>query len=115
MASTVLLDLALCFIVVLTVTADTTNIRVGLYNYIPDLNDDKLASYKEMVENEFRQYSLNRGKDFEVDAVVNTSVYDPYAGVTVLEQSLVDGSFDMLEIDTVSLRKFSVHGVTTDC
>ena len=94
---------------VVSTVAATLKIRVGLYNSIPDLNGDKLVSYKKMVENEFRQYCLENGVDFEVDAVVDESKYNPYAGKKALEKHLTDGSFDMLEIDTATLRKFCVQ------
>ena len=38
-------------------TSESATIRVGLYNSIPDLNEDDLLSYKEMVEIEFNKFT----------------------------------------------------------
>ena len=56
-------------------TSAAVNLKFGLYNSIPDLQGDKLASYKSMVENEFNN------KDHTVNAVVNEDDYSPYGAL----------------------------------
>ena len=74
-------------------------IKVGIYNYIPDLNNDGLQAYKEMIENDFKLYCETNLliTDCSVEAVVNSSVYDPYGD---LADYLENQGFDILEIDT---------------
>ncbi|XP_064403379.1 uncharacterized protein LOC135348918 [Halichondria panicea] len=69
-------------------------LKVGLYNSIPDLNDDGLKSLKDMVE---RGFSTD---DHSVNAIVSTDEYDPYLN---LSQYLQEDGFDLIEIDTVNI------------
>lgn len=69
-------------------------LKVGLYNEIPDLGGDKLESYKQMVEEGFTEATVN--------AVVNTSLYNVY-DYDALKEYLTVGNFDLIEIDTSTL------------
>ena len=87
-------------------TSESATIRVGLYNSIPDLNEDDLLSYKEMVEIEFNKFTQGV---YTVDAVVNSTEYSPYGDLATY---LTKGNFDALEIDTVSLgmsHEYIIH------
>ena len=75
-------------------SAAAVQLRVGLYNEIPDLGNDKLASYKAMVEKGYNN------EDHAVDAIVDSAMYNPYGD---LEKYIADCDFDLLEIDTLSL------------
>ena len=74
-------------------TTASINLKVGLYNSIPDLRGDKLASYKSMVEKGFNN------DDHTVNAVVNEDDYSPYGPI----QDYLNGDFDLIEIDTADL------------
>lgn len=74
-------------------TVAAVQLRVGLYNEIPDLQRDKLATYKSMVETSFNT------SEHTVEAVVDTTTYSPYS--SNLREYL--NNFDLIEIDTVSL------------
>ena len=79
---------------------DAVKIRVGLYNYIPDLNGDKLQSYKKLVEEGFASDS------YTVEAVVDGNKYSPYGK---LDEYLVN--FDLIEIDTATLAQVAQKGL----
>ncbi len=72
------------------------NLKVGVYNYIPDLQGDGLQTYKEMIEGGFNTI------DHTVDAVVDSNHYSPYSNLATYLQD-DDASFDLLEIDTATL------------
>ena len=95
--------LVLCSAVVFCSAAQ---IKVGLYPYIPDLNKDRLQSYKEKVQNEFRKYCVEtlRISDCSVEVVADYNVYDPYS--KNLPDYLENQGFDILEIDTFSLGMY---------
>lgn len=76
-----------------SVKPDAVELKLGVYNEIPDVNDDNLQSYKNMIETGYNN------SDHTVNAVVNSS-YDPYGNLT---KYIVDDSYDLLEIDTISL------------
>ena len=84
------------FFLCLSVFGETAEIKVGIYNAIPDLDDDGLESYKRMIEREFEDKTAHT-----VDAVVDPRDYNPYSERAELEDFLDD--FDVLEIDTTSL------------
>ena len=79
---------------VLHTSAAGVQLRVGLYNEIPDLGNDKLVSYKAMIEKGYNN------EDHTVDAIVDSAMYNLYGD---LEKYIADGDFDLLEIDTLSL------------
>ena len=93
-------------------TSAAINLKVGIYNSIPDLQGDKLASYKSMIENGFNN------DDHTVNAVVNENDYSPYEPVS----EYLNGDFDLIEIDTVNLSSIlhlivdinNVHPMPTD-
>ena len=74
-------------------TSPAINLKVGLYNSIPDLQGDKLGLYKSMFENGFNN------KDNIVNAVVNEDDYSPYEAL----KDYLNGDFDLIEIDTADL------------
>lgn len=76
------------------------DLKVGIYNAIPDIQGDNFATYKLMIEEGF-----NSG-DHTVNAVVDYLVYDPYASDGVFRGYFEDddSSFDLLEIDTARLN-----------
>jgi hypothetical protein len=80
----------------LSVCSTLEELRVGIYNAIPDLNSDSLASYKAMIENGFN--NSQRG----VAAVVDKDQYSPYGN---LEEYLSAGGFDLIEMDTANLKE----------
>ena len=82
-------------IITTQVVVESATISVALYNYIPDLNDDGLDSYKNLVESEFRKICNDK---HDVVIVVDGE-YDPYS--SNLKKYL--RTFDILEIDTVKL------------
>ena len=84
------------FFLCLSVFGETAHIKVGIYNAIPDLDDDGLESYKRMIEEEFKDRTAHT-----VDAVVDPNEYNPYSNSVELEDLLDE--FDVLEIDTTSL------------
>lgn len=71
------------------------SLRVGLYNYIPDIGDDQLASYVNFIHN--RWNALNTSVQLEL---VTGKQYAPYGN---LDTSLGTGpeSFDLIETDMV--------------
>ena len=79
----------------LSLSSAAVQLKVGIYNSIPDLGNDDLASYKKLIENGFNDDSHT------VDAVVSKSQYDPYGNLTAY---LSDGGFDMIEMDTTYLQ-----------
>ena len=87
--------LKLLCLVILTVSAVTSiTLKVGLYNYIPDLADDSLASYKDFIKS---QWDV-KGTGINLELIVNSTLYDPYGDLT---EYLGDGeeSFDLIETD----------------
>ena len=72
------------------------NLRVGIYNEIPDLAKDDLKSYKTMIEKGFND------EQHTVDAVVDKSQYYPYSGK--LAEYLSKDGFDLIEMDTADLK-----------
>ena len=80
-------------------TSASIDLKVGLYNEIPDLQCDKLASYKSMIEQGFNN------EDHTVNAVVNKADYSPYDDK--LDKYLKD--FDLIEIDTATLATILGH------
>ena len=83
-------------ILLICTTTEAANLKVGLYNEIPDVGRDCLTSYKTMVEANFNlEYPLHT-----VDAIVDSSLYDPYGDLTKYIQ---EDKYDLLEIDTISL------------
>ena len=83
--------------------AIAVDLKVGIYNSIPDVGDDDLASYENLIQNGYTAASPSN----TVDAVVNGS-YDPYGD---LEEYLRVDDFDMLEIDTISLPSLVEKGL----
>ena len=71
-------------------------LKVGIYNDIPDLNNDGLVSYKNMIESGYNN------QDHIVDAVVDPNQYNPYDGH--LNTSLSADGFDLIEMDTADLK-----------
>ena len=71
-------------------------LKVGIYNEIPDLANDGLASYKAMIEGGFNN------DDHTVDAVVDKDQYSPYG---ILTDYLSEDGFDLIEMDTANLRE----------
>ena len=78
-------------------------LKVGIYNDIPDLNNDQLASYKNLIESGFNN------QDHTVDAVVNPSQYSPYDGN--LDNYLSADGFDLIEMDTADLNSVYEKGL----
>eukprot|EP00800_Vazella_pourtalesii_P021734 TRINITY_DN81_c1_g1_i3.p1 TRINITY_DN81_c1_g1~~TRINITY_DN81_c1_g1_i3.p1 ORF type:complete len:437 (-),score=36.43 TRINITY_DN81_c1_g1_i3:1441-2751(-) len=72
------------------------NLKVGIYNEIPDLGKDHLASYQKLIQDGFAAYSQGN----TVDAVVDKDLYSPYAD---LAPYLTADNFDLIEIDTATL------------
>ena len=73
-------------------------LKVGLYNTIPDLQKDGLKTLKAMVEQGFNN------KDHTVNAVVDTAEYTPYPDPAKEKlNAYLTGDFDMIEIDTANL------------
>ena len=74
-------------------TSASINLKVGLYNSIPDLQVDNLTSYKLMVEKGFNN------DDHTVNAVVKEDDYSPNRPL----KKYLNGDFDLIEIDTANL------------
>ena len=74
-------------------------LKVGIYNKIPDLANDSPASYKSMIEEGFNN------DDHTVHAVVDTDQlqYSPYDGK--LKDYLSEDGFGLIEMDTADLRE----------
>ena len=87
--------MAIVFFIQLLFVCSAVHIRVGIYNEIPDLNNDKLASYKNMIESGFNVAT------HKVDAVVDTAQYSPYGD---LNAYLAADGFDLIEMDTADLQ-----------
>ena len=77
--------------------SSAVELRVGIYNEIPDLGDDNLVSYKDMIEKGFNSIG-----EHTVDAVVEQKEYYPYGNLN--EYLSIDG-FDLIEMDTANLRQ----------
>lgn len=91
--------LPICLLLVSAYRLSTAaNLRVGIYNSIPDLQGDGFATYKNMIE----EFNSN---GHTVDAVVDYNDYDPYADDPTFVSYFGSGenSFDLLEIDTARL------------
>ena len=71
-------------------------LKVGIYNEIPDLANDGLASHKAMIEGGFNT------DDHTVDAVVDKDQYSPYG---ILTDYLSEDGLDLIEMDTANLRE----------
>ena len=95
--------LKILFLINLRTVAAVT-MKVGLYNYIPDLANDNLQSYKDFIKSKWD----SKGTGIELDLVVNKTLYDPYSNV--LDEYLGDGenSFDLVEVDMA--RKEELKG-----
>ncbi len=83
-------------LIAICTVADAVQLKIGIYNSIPDLANDQLASYKNLIQDGF----IANYPSVSIDAVVDTDEYDPYGN---LVEYLTTGNFDMLEIDTISL------------
>ena len=70
-------------------------LKVGIYNEIPDLDNDGLASYKNFIESGYNN------QDHTVDAVVDPNQYSPYGD---LNTYLSADGFDLIEMDTADLK-----------
>ncbi len=95
MISLIYLELLLGCIAVTQVAIESATISVALYNSIPDLNGDNLASYQKLVKNEFQK----NHPDHTVEVTVSTEEYNPYS--EDLKNYL--NEFDIIEIDAVTL------------
>ena len=95
MVSLLHLELFLSCIAISQIAIESATIFVALYNYIPDLNEDRLNSYKNLVEIEFEKSCKDKHK---VQVVVDEK-YDPYS--SDLKKYL--RTFDIIEIDAVKL------------
>ena len=76
--------------------SSAVELRVGIYNEIPDLGGDYLTSYKDMIERGFNSI------EHTVDAVVEQKEYSPYGN---LSDYLSINGFDLIEMDTAYLRQ----------
>ena len=104
MIATAAMKIAVALIVTCLAVANAIELKVGIYNSIPDVGGDDLASYKKLIEDGYTlEYPSNT-----VDAVVNESLYDPYGD---LADYLTDDDFDILEIDTTSLPSLVEKGL----
>ena len=76
------------------------NLKIGLYNQIPDINSDNLASYSEFISAKWKQDH----SDVELQLSVRKDQYDPYGNLT---EYLGDGSmsFDMIETDMARYKE----------
>lgn len=97
-----MLPLLTCVVVHLVSIGQAVDLRVGVYNYIPDLNNDGLASYKNLIQNGFQSFAEGN----TVDAVVDKEDYDPYGNLTeFLSPDSSHSGFDFIELDTSTLRE----------
>ena len=99
MQVTVLLFMQLLYL------SSAVRLKVGIYNEIPDLGNDGLVSYKNMIQNGFND------DDHEVDAVVDASQYSPYEN---LNDYLSADGFDLIEIDTATLQQVVEDGLVKE-
>lgn len=78
------------------VGVNTKTLKIGLYNYLPDLADDQLESYRLFVKSKW----IAKNPNIDVELHVNWKTYDPYGDLDVY---LGDGdnSFDLIETDMV--------------
>nr|AEA86515.1 spherulin [Astrosclera willeyana] len=86
----------LLFIQLVSLSSAAVQLRVGIYNCIPDIGQDNLTSYKGLIEGGFNNAAHT------VDAVVDTTEYDPYGDLTTY---LSEDGFDMIEMDTANLKE----------
>ena len=84
-----------------------TDLKVGLYNAIPDLGNDGLKSYKNMIQDGFAEESDGNN----VEAITDPSQYSPYGP---LEEYLTADNFDLIEIDTATLGQLVVKKLVLD-
>ena len=80
----------------LGLSSAVVDLKVGIYNSIPDIGQDNLISYKSLIESGFNNATHT------VDAVVDSTQYDPYGNLTTYLDA--DG-FDMIEMDTANLKE----------
>ena len=85
--------------------SSAVQLKVGIYNEIPDLGNDGLVSYKNMIQNGFND------DNHEVDAVVDASQYSPYGN---LNDYLSADGFDLIEIDTATLKQVVQDGLVKE-
>ena len=88
------LTLSMWIIWVSLTSNNTVQLKVGLYNYIPDLQNDGLASYKSMIEDGFNCHK------YTVNVIVNKTLYSPYGNI---RKYLEEDGFDLIEVDAISL------------
>ena len=88
------LTLSMWIIWVSLTSNNTVQLKVGLYNYIPDLQNDGLASYKSMIEGGFNCHK------YTVNVIVNKTLYSPYGNI---RKYLEEDGFDLIEVDAISL------------
>ena len=88
------LTLSMWIIWVSLTSNNTVQLKVGLYNYIPDLQNDGLASYKSMIEDGFNCHK------YTVNVIVNKTLYSPYGSI---RKYLEEDCFDLIEVDAISL------------
>ena len=76
------------------------SLKIGLYNKIPDINNDNLTSYSEFISAEWRKHHPN----IELQLSVKPDQYDPYGD---LEKYLGYGemSFDLIETDMANYKE----------
>ena len=87
------------------VVSATVTLKVGLYNYIPDLNNNGLQSYNAMIEDGFNSINENE----QVDTIVDKLVYNPFGNLT---KYILDDGFDLLEINLyISLKDLVDDGL----
>ena len=84
------------FIQLLALSSAVVQLRVGIYNSIPDIGRDNFTSYKGLIESGFNNATHT------VDAVVDSTQYDPYGDLTAY---LAADGFDMIEMDTANLKE----------
>ncbi|XP_057302677.1 uncharacterized protein LOC130636844 [Hydractinia symbiolongicarpus] len=87
------------FVVLLSLTScsnATVNLKIGLYNYIPDVAGNQLQSYANYIKTKWD--ALGTGTTIQL--VVDSSVYDPYGDLNTYLGSGA-GSFDIIETDMV--------------
>ena len=90
----------LLFVQLLSLTS-AVELKVGIYNEIPDLGNDHLASYKAMIQKGFSDATQSI---HTVDAVVDKTKYSPYDG-KLKEHLSAEHGFDLIEMDTAMLKE----------